>query len=127
MLDRIPAGDITILLGNMNAKVGFFIPGDEQIVGRHSLGVRNDNGTRLVDLCQRSRLVIRGTMFSHKQVHNGTWSSQDGRTVNQIDHLAIFQRHSSFLLDVRAFRGADIGLTDHYLVEASIRIKLMKE
>ena len=30
------------------------------------------------------------------------------------------------MMDVRCFRGADIGLTDHYLVVAKVRVKLMK-
>ena len=118
VLDHIPARSITVLLGDMNAKVGPFTPGDGEIVGRHGLGVRNDNGTRLVDLCQRCGLVIGGTMFPHKQVHKGTWRSPDGRTVNQIDHIAISRRHRAFLIDVRSFRGADIGLTDHYPIAA---------
>ena len=114
-------------MGDLNAKVGSFIPGDGQAVGTQGLGIRNDNVTRFVDLCQRCGLVIGGTLFHHKQVHKGTWQSPDGRTVNQIDHIAISRRHRSFLLDVRSFRGADIGLTDHYLVGARLRLKLKKE
>ena len=66
-------------------------------------------------------------MFPHKEVHKGTLRSLDGRTVNQIDHIAISRRQRSFLLDVRSFRGADIRLTDHYLLAARIRMKLKKE
>ena len=127
LLDRTSTRDVTIVMGDMNAKVGTFVPGDGEVVGTNGLGIRNDNGTRFVDLCQRCGLVIGGTLFPHKQVHKGTWRSPDGRTVNQIDHIAISRRHRSFLLDVRSFRGADIGLTDHYLVAARVRLKLKKE
>ena len=47
-------------------------------------------------------------------------------TVNQIDHITISGKHRAYLLDVRALRGADIGLTDHYLVRAKIKVKMSK-
>ena len=71
--------------------------------------------------------MIGSTMFPHKQVHKCTWRSPDRRSVNQIDHIAISRRDRSFFMDMRSFRGADIGLTDHYLVEARVRMKLRKE
>ena len=51
LLDRISARDVTVVMGDLNAKVGYFIPGDGHVVGMHGLGTANDNGTRLVDLC----------------------------------------------------------------------------
>ena len=47
-------------------------------------------------------------------------------TVNQIDHIAVSIKQRAFLQDVRALRGADIGLTDHYLLRAKVRVKLSK-
>ena len=126
ILSNIPSRETVILMGDMNAKVGGYIPGDGCVVGSHGIGTRNDNGTRFVDSCQRHGLVIGGTIFPHKNVHKGTWRSPDGRTVNQIDHIAISAKHRSYLLDVRALRGADIGLTDHYLVQAKVKVRLSK-
>ena len=113
-------------MGDLNAKVGNYNLGDGRVVGNHGLGIRNDNGTRFVDCCQRYGLVIGGTIFPHKGVHKGTWRSPDGVTVNQIDHIAISGKHRAHLLDVRALRGGDIGLTDHYLVRAKVKVKLSK-
>ena len=42
----------------------------------------------------------------------------------QIDHVCISTKWSHSLLDVRSYRGADIG-SDHYLVKSPMRIKLM--
>ena len=81
------------------------------MVGNRGLGIRNDNGPRFVNCCQRYGLVIGGTIFPHKRVHKGTWKSPDDVTVNQIDHIEISGKHKAHLLDVRALRGADIGLT----------------
>ena len=110
----------------MNAKVGNYSPGDGQVVGNHGLGIRNDNWTRFIDCCQMQGLVIGRTIFPNLRVHKGTWKSPDGVTVNQIDRIAISGKHRSHLLDVRALRGADIGLTDHYLVRAKVKVKLSK-
>ena len=127
LLNRIPSSDMVLLLGDMNAKVGHSLPGDGPVTGQHGLGVRNDNGSRFVNCCQLNGLTIGGTIFPHKSIHKGTWRSPDGTTVNQIDHVCISQRHRKCLVDVRSMRGADLGLTDHYLVRAKIRVKLKKQ
>jgi len=54
-----------------------------------------------------------------------TWTSPDGNTQNEFDYVFINRRWRSSLLDVRACRGADVG-SDHNLVTAKIRIKLLK-
>ena len=126
VLDGIPSGRMTVLLGDMNAKVGPRLSGDNYIVGAHGAGVRNDNGARFVDLCQRNALVIGGTNFPHSDVQKGTWRSPDGYTVNQIDHICISRRHRGCLLDVRSLRGAGIGVTDHYLVRSKLTVKLRR-
>lgn len=48
-LGKIHKGEITILMGDFNAKVGGDNRGCESIMGRHGLGTRNDNGDRFVE------------------------------------------------------------------------------
>jgi len=52
-----------------------------------------------------------------------TWVSPDHKTENQIDHVAIGQKWSRSLQDVRNKRGADIG-SDHHLVVAKFKMKI---
>ena len=112
-----------ILLGDFNAKVGrenIFKP----TIGNESLHQdSNDNSVRIVSFATLKNLVVKSTMFRHRNIHKYTWTSTDGKTDNQIDHILIDRRQHSSILDVRSFRGADCD-TDHYLVAAKVRERL---
>jgi hypothetical protein len=62
-------------------------------------------------------------MYPHRKIHKYTWTSPEGNTHSQIDHVLIDRRRHSSILGVRSFRGADCD-TDHYLVVAKVREKL---
>ncbi|XP_068739487.1 craniofacial development protein 2-like [Montipora capricornis] len=75
--DRCNKNDIVIVMGDMNAKVGDDNSEMEEVIGRHGLGSRNDNGERLCEYCSINGLVITGTCFPHKDIHKATWVSPD--------------------------------------------------
>jgi hypothetical protein len=112
-----------ILLGDFNAKLG-----RENIfkltAGNESLHAdSNDNGVRVVNFATSKNLVVKSAMFPHRNIHKYTWTSPDGKTNNQIDHVLIDRRWHLSILDVRSFRGADSD-TDHYLVVAKVRERM---
>ena len=118
VFDHFPKYHMKILLGDFNAKVGrgnIFKP----TIGNESLHQNsNDNGVRLVNFATSKNLVVKSTMFPHRNIHKYPLTSPDGNTHNQIDHVLIDRRRQSSILDVRSFRGADCD-TDHYLVVAN--------
>ena len=75
----------------------------------------NDNGARIVNFATSKNLFVKSTMFPHRNIHKYTWTSPDGKTHNQIDHILIDRRRHSSILDVRSFRGADCD-TDQYFL-----------
>jgi hypothetical protein len=62
-------------------------------------------------------------MFPHRSIHKYTWTSPDGQTHNQIDHVLTDRRQHSSILDIRSFRGTDCD-TDQYLAVPNIRERL---
>jgi endonuclease/exonuclease/phosphatase family metal-dependent hydrolase len=111
------------LLGDFNAKVGredTFKPA----IGKESLHQdSNDTGVRVVNFATSKNLVVKSTMFPHRNIHKYTWTSPNGKTHNQIDHIQIDRRWHSSIVNVRSFRGADCD-TDHHLVVAKVRERL---
>lgn len=114
--------EMTLLMGDLNAKVGADNLGYERIMGLHGKGVINESGQLFVDFCAENNLVTGGTIFPHKNIHKTTWVSPDHRTENQIDHICISAKFRRSLLDVRAMRGADAA-SDHFLVVLKLRLK----
>ena len=92
-----------IILGDFNAKVGrknIFKP----TIGNESLHQdSNDNGVRIINFATSKNLVVKKTMFPHRDIHKN-WTSPDGKTHNQMDHILIDRRWHSSILDVRSFR-----------------------
>ena len=105
-LDRVyrdghKGSDVTMVIGDMNAKVGSSNENMEEVMGTHGIGSINDNGDRLISFCMEHWLVIGGTIFPHKKVHTATSKSPDQRTLNQIDHICISKKFRGSLMDVK--------------------------
>uniref|UniRef100_A0A8D8SJ40 Craniofacial development protein 2 n=2 Tax=Cacopsylla melanoneura TaxID=428564 RepID=A0A8D8SJ40_9HEMI len=125
---RVTKGaDVTIVLGDLNAKVGEG-PSNE-CVGRFGLGERNDRGDRLLQFCQEKQMVITNTLFKLPRRRLYTWKSPkdtpDNIVRNQIDYILIKMRYKNAVKSAKTYPGADIG-TDHTLLVARIHIRLKK-
>jgi hypothetical protein len=104
VFDQFPRYDMKIILGDISAKVckeNIFKP----TIGNECLcEISNDNGVRVVNFATSKNLVAKSTMFPHRKIHKYTWTSPEGNTHNQIDHILIDRRPHSSILDVRSFR-----------------------
>ena len=93
--------DVTILMGDFNAKIGSNNRGYEEVMGTHGIGEMNENGGMFADICSFNRLIIGGSVFPHRRIHKATGVSPDHRPENKIDHICISQEFRSSMQDVR--------------------------
>ena len=77
LVELTPKKDILFIVGNWNSKVGSQeIPG---ITSKLGLGVQNEAGQRLIQLCEENALVIANTLFQQHKKQLYTWISPDGQ------------------------------------------------
>jgi hypothetical protein len=104
---KFPKYHMKIMLRDFNAKVGredIFKP----TIWNESLHeINKDNGVRLVNFPTSKNLRVKSRMVPHRNIHKYTWTSPDGKTHNQIDHILVYRRRQSNVLDVRSFRATD--------------------
>ena len=124
-IQRVPTHDMLLVMGDLNARVGNDNTGRESNMGTHGCGIMNNNGQHLCELCKENKLVIGGLFFQHKEIHKKTWTSLDGVTISQIDHILVNRKWRSSLQDVRTRRRADVT-KDHNLVTGTVTLKLQK-
>jgi hypothetical protein len=86
-----------ILLRDFNAKVGREDIFKLTIVIGSLHKISNDNGVRLVNFAKPQSQKF---TFPHSNIHKYTWTSPDGKTHKQIDHILADRRRHSNVLDV---------------------------
>ena len=82
-LELTPKKDVLFIIGDWNAKVGS--QERTRLTGKFGLGVQNEAGQRLIELCQENALVIANTLFQQHKRRLYTCTSPDGQHQNQID------------------------------------------
>ena len=123
LLEVTPPKYVLFIIGDWNAKVGSQnIPG---ITGKFGLGVQNEAGQRLTEVCQENTLVIANSLFQQHKRGLYTWTSPDGRHWNQIEYFLCSQRWRSSIQSAKTRPGADCG-SDHVLFISKFRLKLKK-
>lgn len=126
-LEDIPKREVTLVVGDFNAKVGHTVDDDHlrRIVGKYGIGERNDRGERLLQFCSEENLAISNTCFEHHIRRLYTWISPGDRYRNQIDYILVQSRWRSSILNATTLPGADCG-SDHQLLVAVLRIRFKK-
>jgi len=89
VFDQFLKYHMKISLGNFNAKVrreDIFKP----TIRNESLReISNGNGVGVVKFSTSKNRIAKSIMFSHHNIYKYTWTSPDGKTHNQTDHVLI--------------------------------------
>ena len=66
-MEKIPRNERIVVGADLNGHVGEGNNGDEECMGRHGLGKRNNEGQAVVDFAKRRKLAITNTYFVRNQ------------------------------------------------------------
>jgi hypothetical protein len=112
------------IAGDSNAKVGRE-SAYKGVVRKYSIHpIYNLNGEYLCNHTISNNLTIASTQFQHKRIHIGTWTSPDGQTVNQIDHVLVNKTKRGMIQDVRTMRGPKCD-SDNFLLKIKVKQRLI--
>jgi exonuclease III len=120
-ISSIPNANRIVLLGDFNARVGADNTAWPSALGCFGTGRLNENGQRLLELCNLHNLCITNTFFSTKPQHKVSWRHPRSKHWHLIDYIVV-RRHS--LNDVtltRSYHSADCD-TDHVLVCSNLKL-----
>ena len=100
--------DVLFIIGDWNAKVGSQeIPGG---TGKFGLGIRNEAGQRVTEVCQENALVTANILFQQHKRRLFTWTSPDGQHQNQTDYILCRQRWRSSIQETAAAPFGELGV-----------------
>ena len=88
-VEMISREERVIVGADLNGHVGVGNNG-EDVMGRHGMGERNDEGQAVVDFAKRMELVISNTLFQKKLGRKITYSSGGRNT--QVDYILLRRR-----------------------------------
>ena len=112
-----------VVLRDLNARVGNEVI--EGIVGGHGVPGRNESGEGLLEMCAEQELVVGNSWFNKKDVCKYTWLRMaEGRVVDRalMDYVLLPKRMLGRLLDVKLRKGEGGGMSDHFLVDARLKL-----
>ena len=119
-----PSGDLLVVMGDFNARVGKGGPEVSPVLGPNGPPEVNDAGERLIEFCEENGLFICTT--KNKKSTRGSWFHPRSRKWYMIDHIIVRQRDEKLVSKAYPIIPAECH-TDHRLVRASIQIKPLRD
>ncbi|XP_042591969.1 uncharacterized protein LOC109084930 [Cyprinus carpio] len=123
ILQKTPATDRIILMGDFNARVGSEHMVWSKVIGQHGVGKMNRNGLRLLSLCAEHQLVITNTIFQMKNRLKTTWQHPRSKHWHLLDYVIVRQKDRRDVLTTRVMRGAECW-TDHLMVRSKLLMSI---
>jgi endonuclease/exonuclease/phosphatase family metal-dependent hydrolase len=112
-----------LIAGDFNSRTGNKII--DLVVGPFGEEVINDNGDKLIDICEQNSLKILNGYFKHKRIHQYTRHQDTQERRSLMDYIIARQNSGLKFQAVRVFRVMNVG-SDHYLVNAKFCFRMGK-
>jgi exonuclease III len=125
-LDLIEPHCLILTAGDFNARVGHdSYESSPSAVESHLYHKEtNENGTRLVSLCQHANLKMTQSYFQHRPGRLWSWTHPGGNHhLAQLDHITISSKWKNSLRNCRAYSTVNLQ-SDHRIVVSSLRLSL---
>ena len=93
IISTVPSGEMYVLLGDFNARVGSRESADEEwskVRGPHGFGQTNDSGRELLFFLAMHQATVCNTWY-RKNIHKQTWQHPKSKQWNCIDHVVMRQ------------------------------------
>nr|CDJ94278.1 Endonuclease exonuclease phosphatase domain containing protein [Haemonchus contortus] len=103
----LPEGDYLTIAGDLNGHIGSERRGLERVHGGKGVGVRNDEGERVLALAIAHDLAVCSTFFAKRKSQKVTHSS--GGKEMEIDHVLVRRLSLKTVKDVKVLPGEDLA------------------
>lgn len=112
-----------IIAGDLNGRVGR--RDNDSTVGCFGEDTLNDNGERIIAICELNNLRITNGFYKHRNIHKYTWTQPTKKLKSIIDYFITKKETTMKIKDVRVKRGMECG-SDHLLLVANIEFPWIK-
>ena len=109
VFDHFPKKHMNIPLGDFNEKLGRHCIVKPTIWKEGIHQDCNDNGVRIIHFATSKNLLVKSTIFSHRNIHKYTWTSERN-TRNRVDRILINKRCHSSVFDGRSYMRANCDI-----------------
>ena len=125
LIQDIPSHNMLVLLGDFNARLGIdnYNP-ESRTIGQflyHSQ--TNNNGSRLLELCQTANLCDLQSRKPHRKGRQWTWMHPNRISTAQLDHIIIRTKWANSFSNCRAYNSVNVE-SDHRILTAKMKVSL---
>ena len=117
-VEKIPKNKKIVVRADLNGHVGEGNNGDDECMGRHGLGKRNNEGQAMVDFAEKMELAITNAYYVKKPAHTVTYNS--GKRSLQVDYVMVRRRKIRKVVDTKVIVGKSAAKQNRIIVSAVI-------